>query len=94
MDPRRPAARPYDAGPCQPTIWTSGSAARSASGCANCGTRGYTQPVCAERAGISVAYLSEIETGRRNPTVAIVVRLARALDLKPSQLMGRLDQIE
>ncbi len=56
--------------------------------------RGYTQPVCAERAGISVAYLSEIETGRRNPTVAIVVRLARALDVKPSQLMGRLDQIE
>jgi transcriptional regulator with XRE-family HTH domain len=56
--------------------------------------RGFTQPVAAERAGISVAYLSEIETGRRNPTVAIVVRLARALEVKPSQLMARLDQVE
>lgn len=48
----------------------------------------------AARAGISATYLSEIEQGERNPTLAVVVRLARALDVKPTQLVSRLDDIE
>jgi transcriptional regulator with XRE-family HTH domain len=56
--------------------------------------RKVSQVDLAARAGISATYLSEIEQGERNPTVAVVVRLARALDTKPTQLMSRLDDIE
>jgi transcriptional regulator with XRE-family HTH domain len=48
----------------------------------------------AARAGISATYLSEIERGDRNPTLAVIVRLARALDAKPTHLVARLDEIE
>ncbi|HEU0132977.1 MAG TPA: helix-turn-helix transcriptional regulator [Mycobacteriales bacterium] len=48
----------------------------------------------AARAGISATYLSEIEQGERNPTIAVVVRLARALDVKATQLVSRLDDVK
>ena len=53
-----------------------------------------TQAVVAERAAVNVSYLSELESGKHNPTVGLAVRLARALDLRPSQLLARLDDIE
>lgn len=56
--------------------------------------RGLTQVDIAARAGISVTYLSGIETGQRNPTLTVVARLAHALGVRPSQLVARLDQID
>lgn len=53
-----------------------------------------TQTDVAQRAGISLTYVSEIERGVRNPTLAVVVRLARALDASPSQLVARLDRLD
>jgi transcriptional regulator with XRE-family HTH domain len=53
-----------------------------------------TQGDVASRVGITVTYLSQIETGQRNPTLAVVVRLARALDVKPGKLIARLDDVE
>jgi transcriptional regulator with XRE-family HTH domain len=35
-----------------------------------------------------------MESGHHNPTLAVVMRLARALDVKPSQLVARLDQLD
>jgi transcriptional regulator with XRE-family HTH domain len=56
--------------------------------------RKLTQTDLARRAEISLTYVCEIEGGQRNPTLAVVVRLARALSTTPSQLVRRLDQIE
>ena len=56
--------------------------------------RGLTQVVVAERAGITVGYLSQIETGRHSATLGLIVRLSLALDAKPSQLMARLDDVD
>jgi len=56
--------------------------------------RKLTQADVASRVGITATYLSQIETGRRNPTLAVVVGLARALGVKPSQLVARLDESE
>lgn len=41
--------------------------------------RGLTQEQLAQAAGISSSYLSQIETGRRDGTLEVMVRLARAL---------------
>jgi transcriptional regulator with XRE-family HTH domain len=56
--------------------------------------RKLTQADVAARVGITPSYLWQIETGKRNPTLAVVVRLARALDLKPGRLVARLDEVE
>lgn len=56
--------------------------------------RGLTQVVVAERAGVNVGYLSQIEGGKHNPTLGLIVRLALALDAKPSHLMARLDEVD
>lgn len=56
--------------------------------------RGLTQATVAREAAISITYLSEMESGHHNPTLAVVLRLARALDVKPSQLVSRLDTLD
>jgi DNA-binding XRE family transcriptional regulator len=43
--------------------------------------RGLTQKQLAEAAGISAAYLSQIETGKRNGKTAVLQAIARALNL-------------
>jgi XRE family transcriptional regulator, regulator of sulfur utilization len=56
--------------------------------------RGQTQAAIAQQAAISVTYLSEMESGHHNPTLAVILRLARALDITPSQLVSRLDNLD
>jgi transcriptional regulator with XRE-family HTH domain len=56
--------------------------------------RGLTQAAVAERAAVNVSYLSQIESGKHNPTLGLVVRLARAIGVRPSQLVARLDDVE
>ena len=43
--------------------------------------RGFTQQDLAQAAGISASYLSQIETGKRDGTTAVLQAIARALDL-------------
>ena len=42
----------------------------------------------AERASLSVSYLSEVENGRKSPSLQVVQRLAAALNLEPAALFA------
>ena len=49
--------------------------------------RGLTLTALAAAAGISHAYLSEIETGRRDGSLRILTRVAHALEVAPAELL-------
>lgn len=53
--------------------------------------RGLTQEELARRAGISMRYVSLIETGKHNPTMVAVGRLLHALGVTWVELAHRLD---
>ncbi len=46
-----------------------------------------SQPALADKTGLDVSYLSNIERGQRNVSVLVVVRLAHALGLSVAQLL-------
>ena len=50
--------------------------------------KGWSQEDYADRAGIHRTYVSDIERGRRNPTIAVVEKLALPLGVSPGQLIG------
>lgn len=50
--------------------------------------RGLTQVVLAEQAGISKAYLSQLESGKRNGTTEVLTRLAHALRVDLDDLVS------
>jgi transcriptional regulator with XRE-family HTH domain len=43
------------------------------------GERGWSQEELAKRAGISRGYLARLETGRHDPTLTMIEKLAKAL---------------
>jgi transcriptional regulator with XRE-family HTH domain len=49
--------------------------------------RDLSQEVLADEVGLAVTYVGQIERGTRNPTLEIVERLARALKVKPLDLL-------
>ena len=49
--------------------------------------KGWSQEDYADRAGIHRTYVSDIERGRRNPTVTVVEKLAKPLGVRAGQLM-------
>jgi transcriptional regulator with XRE-family HTH domain len=49
--------------------------------------RGMTQEQLAERSGFSQQYISDLERGRRNPTVVSLYELAQALSSTPIELL-------
>ena len=49
--------------------------------------RGLTQEKVQELTGVSQQYLSELEAGRRNPTIRLVQRIATALGVDPADLV-------
>ncbi|MBI3312958.1 MAG: helix-turn-helix domain-containing protein [Candidatus Omnitrophica bacterium] len=49
--------------------------------------RGWTQAELAAKAGIAQANLSNIEKGKRDLTVSTLVRVAAALEVRPSELI-------
>jgi transcriptional regulator with XRE-family HTH domain len=51
-----------------------------------------SQERLANAADISVPYLSDIERGQRNPTVAVMARIARALGVRLSELVARAER--
>ena len=46
---------------------------------------GLTQTAVAKRSGLNRSYLSHLESGRRNPTIATIERLAKAFNVTPGQ---------
>ena len=48
----------------------------------------WSQEDLAEASGLDRTYLSGIECGGRNPTLAVVAKIAKALDVSPSVLFG------
>jgi len=49
--------------------------------------RGFTQEKLAEAAGYDSAYIGHVETGRYSPSVYTVWRMAKAMDIKLSELL-------
>jgi transcriptional regulator with XRE-family HTH domain len=54
--------------------------------------RGLSQEVLAVDAGVAAPYLSHIERGAANPTIDVLDRLARILDVEVDQLLQRPDE--
>jgi len=50
--------------------------------------RGWTQDTLADRAGVSKAMISKVERGENNPTLVVAAKIAAALGLTMSQLIG------
>lgn len=50
--------------------------------------RGWSQEDYADRAGIHRTYVSDIERGKRNPTVTVVEKLAGPLEVTAGELLG------
>jgi transcriptional regulator with XRE-family HTH domain len=49
--------------------------------------RGLSQEALADRAGISRGYLARLETGRHEPTLTMLGKLAKALRVKLADLV-------
>jgi transcriptional regulator with XRE-family HTH domain len=53
---------------------------------------GLTQEALALRASVHPTWISHLESGRRNPTLSTISRLAGALGLTPADLLAGCDQ--
>ena len=56
--------------------------------------KGFTQERFAEASGFTQQYVSDLERGRRNPTVVTLFHLASALGVTPADLVAELDPSE
>ncbi|MCJ2110507.1 helix-turn-helix transcriptional regulator [Methylobacterium sp. E-025] len=52
-------------------------------------SRGLSQEELAARASVHQTYLSGVESGKRNPTILILDRIANALAVDLTELVGR-----
>lgn len=48
---------------------------------------GLSQEELAERAGIHRTYVSQLERGIKSPTLAVLIKVAKALDTRASRLL-------
>ena len=53
-----------------------------------------TQEQLANDSGLHQRWISNVETGKRNPSYASLRRLAAGLDLSASELLARAEQLE
>lgn len=53
-----------------------------------------SQEDLADLAGIHRTYVSQIERGLKMPTMAIIFRISKALNIKPSQLISEIERQE
>lgn len=51
-----------------------------------------SQEKLAERAGIHRTYVSQLERGLKSPTVTMLARVAKALNMRPSQIMRLVEE--
>jgi len=49
--------------------------------------RGLTQEQLSEKSGVSRTYLARLETGRQDPTLSTLEKLAKALGVKVGKLL-------
>jgi len=49
--------------------------------------RGLTQEQLSEKSGVSRTYLARLETGRQDPTLSTLEKLAKALGVKVGRLL-------
>lgn len=56
--------------------------------------KGFTQERFAETSGFTQQYVSDLERGRRNPTVVNLFHLASALGVTPVELVAEIDSAE
>jgi len=56
--------------------------------------KGFTQERFAETSGFTQQYVSDLERGRRNPTVVTLFHLASALGVRPAELVTDIDPPE
>lgn len=49
--------------------------------------RGWTQERLSEVAGLHRSYVAGLESGARNPTLDVIVRLAQAFELSPKEML-------
>jgi transcriptional regulator with XRE-family HTH domain len=54
---------------------------------------GLTQEQLALKSGLHQRWISNVETGRRNPSLSSLERLATGLDLATSELIARTERI-
>lgn len=50
--------------------------------------RSLTQEALSERSGLSQQYISDLERGKRNPTVVTLYEIATALNVRPVDLIS------
>lgn len=48
---------------------------------------GWTKTQLAEKSGVSQTYISELEAGKKNATVAILTKIARAFEIPVAELL-------
>ena len=51
-----------------------------------------TQEQLAERAGLHPVYISEVETGKRNMSIAVCARIVNALGVRLSDFFGEIGE--
>jgi transcriptional regulator with XRE-family HTH domain len=49
--------------------------------------KGWTQEQLAERSGLTQQYLSDLERGKRNPTIVTIYEIAQALEVSHLDLV-------
>lgn len=54
--------------------------------------RGQTLEALADQVGLAYSYVSQLERGKRNPTLAVVERFAVALEVDPLVLLSAVQQ--
>jgi transcriptional regulator with XRE-family HTH domain len=50
-------------------------------------SKGFSQEALAEKAGLSREYIARLEAGRQDPTLGTMGKLAKALKVRPAELM-------
>lgn len=56
--------------------------------------KGFTQERFAETSGFTQQYVSDLERGRRNPTVVTLFHLASPLGIAPAELVAEIDETD
>ncbi|WP_037513997.1 helix-turn-helix domain-containing protein [Sphingopyxis sp. LC81] len=52
-----------------------------------------SQEHLAFKAGVSRSFMSDVETGRRNPTIEVISRLSAALGVQASELVAGIPEL-
>lgn len=54
--------------------------------------QGISQEELSDRTGLDRSYLSQIENGKKSPSLSTILRISRALNLKTSELLLKFEE--